>query len=216
MNSAFDHGDMVANIEHYWQAATPAQQAAGRAWYPTAADIVSLIANRTGIEPLRVCYALAALSPRNPWRWNVADAFAFASARAEGRTMPRATTFKRNWVAAWAALSADGQPWKTAAPKVNAFVSCIMSRGGFAVVVDTWAVRVATGGSKSRVANQREYDAVANAYATVAGTLGEEPAVVQAVTWLVAQTEGLATSRRGRHDLAFKAGTPEWLKEAIA
>lgn len=213
---AFDHDDMVTNIIAYWNSATPAQRKAGTTWYSTAADLVALIAERTGIEAMRVAYALAALSPKNPWRWNVFDAYAFAQARAEGRTMPKATTFKRNQIAAWTALGQDGQPWNTAAPKVNAFVNCIMARGGYAVVVDVWAVRVATGGAKSEVRNQRQYDLVANAYASAAAYLDEEPAVVQAVTWLVAQSEGLASHRRGRHDLAFKAGTPDFLKEAIA
>jgi len=201
-----DHDDMVANILHYRHSATPEQEEAGIRWYPAAHRIVAAIADATGISDIRVCYALAALSPRNPWRWNVADAYAYASARAEGRTMPKATTFKRCQLTAWQALASDGQPWSTAAPKVNAFVRCIMG-DVLEVVVDTWAVRVASGGQFSTVANDKAYAKVARAYVAAAELLGELPRDVQAITWIVAQTEGLATLRKGRHDLTFKAGT---------
>jgi hypothetical protein len=214
MHKDFDHDAMVANILAYHDTATPEQIEAGTAWYPLAGDIVELIADRTGIDPARVGFALSALSPRNPWRWNVADAYAFAAAKAEGRTMPSATTFRRNWLAAWRALGQDEAPWLTAAPKVTAFVSCIMGNLN-AVVVDTWAVRVATGGKRERVANDRQYALVALAYEAAARARGVAPAVMQAITWLVAQTEGLASHRRGRHDLAFKAGTPSFIMAAL-
>lgn len=158
---------------------------------------------------------VAALSPRNPWRWNVADAYAFCSARAEGRTMPKATTFKRNWDAAWRALDPNSNAvWYTSAPKVRAFVAAILG-DEHSVVVDTWAVRVATGGSKSRVANDKEYAAVAAAYVEAARCVLEPASHTQAITWLVAQSEGLATLRRGRNDLSFKAGTPMWLAALV-
>lgn len=216
MKRDFDHGDMVANILLYRRSATDAQVQAGTGWYPLAGTIVAAIADQTGVPKERVAFALSALSPRNPWRWNVADAYAYASARGEGRLQPTgATTFKRNQARAWQALDTGLDPWKGSALKVRAFVSAIMGDHSV-VVVDTWAVRVATGGSKSRVANDREYLAVEAAYRHAAVLLGEEPSIVQAITWLVAQTEGLATMRRGRHDLSFKAGTPEFVKELLS
>jgi hypothetical protein len=168
----------------------------------------------TGIDKARVGFALSALSPRNPWRWNVFDAYSFAAARAEGRTMPRATTFKRNWEAAWKALGQDGSPWVGAALKVSNFVGAILGDLD-CVVVDRWAVRVATGGTRDRVANDRQYILVMRAYQEVAENFGMKPSIVQAITWLVAQTEGLASHRRGRHDLSFKAGTPEFIRAAL-
>lgn len=208
------HGDMVANILDTYARATPEQVEAGRRWYPTANGIVTVIANQTGIDPMRVAYAMAALSPRNPWRWNVFDAYSFAAARAEGRTMPSATTYKRNRARAWEALARTGSPWTTSAPKVNAFVAAILGADD-AVVVDVWAYRVATTKSAGRITD-RAYEAVERAYLEAAQAIGDTPRNVQAVTWLVAQTEGLASHRVNRHDLSFKAGTPNWLKEAIA
>jgi hypothetical protein len=133
-----DHGDMVANILDVWDRATPAQRAAGERWYSSAYDLATMIADRTGIDTRRVVMAIAALSPRNPWRWNVFDAYSFAVARAEGRTCPTATTFKRNWAAAWRALDPDtDQPWLTSALKVRAFVKAIIG-DETSVVVDAW------------------------------------------------------------------------------
>lgn len=211
----FDEADMVHNILCTWDAASPVQIAAGARWYPEAGRLAAMIAEQTGIDTRRVVLAIAALSPRNPWRWNIFDAYSFAVARAEGRACPRATTFKRNWAAAWRALDpATETPWLTSALKVRAFVEAILG-DDMSVVVDTWAVRVATAGAKARVATDKQYRLVAHAYVLAANERGVSPATMQAVTWLVAQTEGLATLRRGRHDLAFKAGTPEWLKAAL-
>jgi hypothetical protein len=210
------HGDYVANILAVYDRATPEQVDSGRAWYPTAHHIVNAIAESVEADPARVCYALAALSPRNPWRWNVADAFSFAEARAQGRTMPKATTFKRNQLRAWQALGDGERPWLSAAPKVNAFVNAIMGDRA-AVVIDTWAYRVAVGEAPKTGSFARKlYVPLALAYTEAAALRREVPADMQAITWLVAQTEGLATHRRGRHDQAFKAGTPAFVKELLS
>lgn len=207
--------DMVANILSYYRSATQEQLQAGRGWYPAAESLAHVISRATGTDLRRVVLAIAALSPRNPWRWNVFDAYAFAEARAEGRTMPRATTFHRNSAAAWRALDpATETPWLTTAPKVKAFVSAILGDGE-SVVVDTWAVRVATAFVKSRVATDAEYAYVAHAYNVAANLVHHEwPRDLQAITWLVARTEGTALIRPSNAD-TFKAGTPEFLREAL-
>jgi hypothetical protein len=204
------HRDMVANIVDTYNRATLEQRESGRRWYPLAGRIVEHIAAETRTDAVRVAYALAALSPRNPWRWNVADAYSFAEARQQGRTMPRATTFKRNQESAWLALSADTAPWCTAAPKVNAFVAAIMGNP-LSVVVDVWAIRVAIQADRKTI-TLSDYVDIAEAYKDAARSIGEQPAHIQAITWLVAQTEGLATHRRGRPDLSFKAGTPDLVR----
>lgn len=198
---------MVENILATYHRATLEQRASGRRWYPLAGRIVEAIAADTRSDAVRVAYALSALSPRNPWRWNVADAYSFAEARQQGRTMPRATTFKRNQEAAWLALSSDTAPWCTAAPKVSAFVAAIMGNP-LSVVVDVWAVRVALTEDRKTI-TLSDYVDIAEAYKDAARAIGEQPRDMQAITWLVAQTEGLATHRTGRHDLTFKAGTPD-------
>lgn len=200
-----DHAAMVAAIIETYGRADDAQRVAGRAWYGTAGRMVRSIAADTRTDAERVALALAALSPRNPWRWNVADAYAFATAARDGGAMPAATTFMVNRERAWSALRDGAAGWQTRAPKVRAFVAAILGDHG-AVVVDTWAVRVATRGILAEV-RDAEYDHVAAAYRDAAAMVGETPAAVQAITWIVAQSEGLASSRRGRHDETFKRGT---------
>ena len=210
--------DMVSNILGTWDVATPVQREAGARWYAEAGILAALIADATGIPKARVVHAIAALSPRNPWRWNVFDAYAFCVARAEGRTMPSASTFGRNRDAAWRALDpAIDDPWLTSALKVRAFVAAIMG-DDVAVVVDAWAARVATGqtsNGKGFSISDRQYVAIAHAYVTAANLRNVPPVTMQATTWLVAQSSGLASSRTSRHDLSYKAGTPVWLRDAL-
>lgn len=217
MHKDLDHGDMVNNILAYWDSASPDQIEAGARWYRQAGDIVRLIADQTGCDVPSVALTLSALSPRNPWNWNVADTYAFASAAAEGRTMPKATTFSRNREAGWRAITGQ-DVWLTAAPKVTAFVRAILGEED-SVVVDTWAARVATAGtvsnSKGHTVTPKEYKAIAHAYVVAANLRGVPPSTMQAVTWLVARTEGTAVVKRSRHANTFKAGTPAWLMTAL-
>lgn len=206
--NALQHGDMVAAIIETYAAADDAQRASGRAWYGTAGRMVRSIAADTRTDAERVALALSALSPRNPWRWNVADAYVFATAARTdpAGAIPTATTFNVNRERAWCALTTGDASWATRAPKVRAFVAAILGDHG-SVVVDVWAMRVATRGTRDSVTD-REYDAVAAAYRDAAAMVGETPSAVQAITWIVAQSAGLGSNRRGRHDETFKRGTP--------
>lgn len=206
------HGDMVANIRAALVRASAEQTEAGMQWYPTAFRLVDAISAMTGINTERVTFALAALSPRNPWNWNVADAYTFAAARAEGRTMPKATTFTRNRLAAWQALDYGTDPWVSAALKVRDFVAAI-NGDEQAVVVDTWAFIVATDRRPKGAVRPKEYVKVAAAYREVAREFGMAPRDVQAITWLVARTEG--TARSTSNSNSIKAGTPEFLRAML-
>ncbi len=201
------HEAMVANILAAYRRATPAQVAAGDAWYPLAGDIVRGIADAAFMPVSRVALTLAALSPRNPWRWNVADAYHFVVAARDGEARPSATTFGRNTEAAWKAAHGDANPWKSSALKVRAFAACIAG-DEHAVVVDTWATRVATAGSRDRVATDAEYRRIAAAYDEAAWLEYVSPSVMQAITWTVALSEGGAP-----HATAYKVGTPDFLNE---
>jgi hypothetical protein len=211
-----DHADMVANILTYWDSATPDQREAGARWYGQAGAIARMIGEDAGIDTHRVAMVISALSPRNPWHWNVFDAWSFCVARASGRTMPKATTFNRNKAAAWRALDPNiAEPWYTSAPKVKAFVAAILG-DDTSVVVDTWAVRVATGDEVKYVGTDKAYWLVAHAYNVAANLRGVPPATMQATTWIVARTDGLATSNGARRVESFKSGTPDWLRVALS
>ena len=197
------HDVMVRNIIDVFDRATNEQRFEGGQWYREAQRIIETLANITGTDPHRFAHALAALSPRNPWKWNVQDAYAFASAAEAGLPMPgNATTFKRNWANAWSALTNGGDPWTTAALKVRAFVAACTG-DMTAVVVDVWAYRVATGSNMDKKVNKGQYAAITAAYAAAAFVVGREPAHLQAITWLVVRSEG----RNQKH--AYKAGTAE-------
>jgi hypothetical protein len=185
-----DHETMVANIVATFERASASQVERGRVWYRAANCIVSEIGLLTETPTHIVAYVLAALSPRNPWAWNVADAYAFCTAFADSQPMPTATTFKRNARNAWVALEERRYPWRGPALKVRAFVDAIMGECN-AVVVDTWAARVATNGEVDYVPGVGAYRAIAAAYSDAARRVHMLPVEVQAITWLVAQSGGI-------------------------
>jgi hypothetical protein len=208
---------LTDNVLAVFDRASDAEREEGTAWYPLASRIVTAIAEATDTDVVRVTYTLAALSPRNPWLWNVADCYSYALASREGSPRPTATTFERNRQAAWRAMSQDGHPWVDAAPKVKAFVAAILGDSE-AVVVDIWAYRVAVGHEPTNHGKFRasQYEPIAEAYRNAARRRGVTPRTMQAVTWLVAQSEGLASRRKGRHDLVFKRDTPAFVRTLLA
>lgn len=198
------------SIRTVYAQATDADRRAGREWYPEAGRIAAAIADRTGIATDRIAAAIAALSPRNPWRWNVADAAAFALAAADGAAeRPTATTFSANADRAWQFVN-GATDWRSTALKVRSFVANILGDTD-AVTVDVWAIRVATDGAQHAVRNDREYREIADAYRTVAAELGITPRDLQAITWVTAERIGLGSKRRGRHGSTFKRGTLAWV-----
>jgi hypothetical protein len=195
-----------AAIRDAYAAATADDIAAGRDWYPTARGLVQALADDSGLSTDRIAAIVAALSPRNPWRWNLADAATCAAAIARGDAEPpTATTFGQNRRTAWQ-IGTGADDWRGSAPKVRAFTRAIMGATD-AVVVDVWAIRVASNGAESAVRSDAHYETVAAAYRAVAAECGETPRDLQAITWLGAQRRGIASQRRGRHDRVCKRGT---------
>lgn len=202
-----DRATMVAAIIDTYNSATIEQADAGFEWYPMARRILNAIADECGMPFERVALALAALSPRNPWLWNVADTYIYAHAAARGESMPTATTYGRNQRAAWSALTDGADPWRGSALKVREFAKAAMG-DVIAVVVDVWTMRVATRGAFSTPANDREYYEVVGAFIDAARELGSEPATVQAITWVVArQAGGIARP--------YKKGTPDAVRAIV-
>jgi hypothetical protein len=200
------------NIADVYAQATDAERAAGREWYAQAERYVHTIAERADTDAARVAAALAALSPRNPWAWNVQDAAAFALAARVNAGMPRATTFTRNRETAWAFLQGS-HDWASAARKVRSFVrNCTGDTG--AVTLDIWALRVAYRGEHSGQVREREYTLLTQAYTNVAARVNEQPAHLQAITWVVAQRLGLGQQRVTKVR-APKSGTFEWVRAML-
>jgi hypothetical protein len=193
------------NILRVWSVASPATIVDGATWYPRAGAIISALADWSGVSRQTMAAVVAALSPRNPWAWNVADAAAFARAAIDGEPMPKASTFGSNKRRAWAFLT-DGTSWKGSALKVRSFVAN-MTGDYDAVTVDVWAVRVATNGARDAVRSDSDYHEIETAYREASRRARVSPATMQATTWLVAQAAGTGSRRVGRPDKSLKRGT---------
>lgn len=205
--------DMVGPIVAAYMAASPAQRAAGRDWYPAASAIVDSLAAWADIDRPSMAAIVAALSPRNPWAWNVQDAAAVAYAATHGLPCPTVTTFGANRSRAWA-IATGASDWSGSALKVRSFVANILGDPD-AVTVDVWAIRVATAGRRSAVRGAADYQRVAEAYRDAAEFVGETPRDVQAIVWIAAQAAGLGSARRGRHDKVLKRGTLALIAELL-
>ncbi len=201
------------NILREYARASAEQRSAGSAWYPAAGRLVRGLADWSGQDPANVAAALAALSPRNPWLWNAQDCAVFSLAAGTiGAPIPSATTFGANRRTAWAFLTGSAD-WRGSALKVRAFVRAILGDPD-SVVVDVWAVRVATAGDRSAVTSEADYRELAQAYQTAALELGLPARDLQAIVWLSAQARGLGSSRRGGIQRA-KRGTLSIVAELL-
>lgn len=197
------------NIRTIYQQSTDTDRKTGQAWYHRANEIVARISVESGISADRVAAALAALSPNNPWNWNVQDAAAFALAAANGDPMPTATTYGINQRRAWDFLTGETD-WTTAAPKVRSFVRNILGDHD-TVTVDIWALRVASMGTEPKVRTPAHYRTIANAYRLVAGELNIAPRDLQAITWVIGRRTALGLAKPVRPSTSLKRGTFTWV-----
>jgi hypothetical protein len=172
---------MVDNIIEAYRQCDDATVAFGRDWYPRAQRYSDAIARATDIERNIVSSVIAALSPRNPWAWNVQDAAAFCHAFINGEDMPSATTFGANRRNAWNILRGLSH-WTSSALKVRSFVRNIDGDTD-AVTCDVWAVRVATNYQENAVKNDAHYRLIESAYREAARIVGETPRDLQAIVW---------------------------------
>lgn len=195
----------AAAIIATYDRASATQRVDGRAWYPSAGATITALADWSGLPADRLAAIVAALSPRNPWRWNVQDAAAIAYAAMHGLPCPTVSTFNVNRDRAWA-FATGTSDWLGSAPKVRAFVAN-MTGDVDAVTVDVWAVRVATHGERVNIRSDADYRTIADAYRMAARMAGETPRDIQAITWLVGQADGLGSARHGRPDRSLKRGT---------
>jgi hypothetical protein len=187
--------DMAANIVAVCSRASGDQIRDGADWYDAARRMVRVIAQASGRDDETVAFVIAALSPRNPWAWNVADAYHYCMAANRGDPMP--------------ILHGERDPWAGTAPKVRAFVRAIMGDTN-AVVIDVWAARAATLGEIDYVGTLGAYRQMTEAYEIAAREIGYCPIVTQAIAWVVTMGEG-KNAKRGP-----KKGTPSLIINALA
>ncbi len=177
--------DYVASILHYWEQADETAIREGREWYPSIHRTIRREARKSGLSVAQVAAIYAANSINTPWKRNVELASrAVAERGMTGGTLGMVVR-KVNAIVA----GADIDSTLTSDPNNRKIVNFRRNLSGdyASVTVDRWAHRVATRGERSDVPTGATYEAIAAAYRTVADMLGETPATVQAVTWVVAR-----------------------------
>ena len=180
--------DMVANIVWHHAAADGATRIAGRAWYAVARREAESIATANACGVHEVAAVIAQLSPRTQWARNVQGARdLFATGEAPGM-------IGANVARARKAIGAKAPLATVNGPKVSAFARNILGDQNV-VTLDVWAMRVAYAGRAAYGGDDHAkvlsrvgvYAAVAHAYTVAAGIVGESPADMQAITWIVAR-----------------------------
>lgn len=174
-----------SSILHYWQQADTATVAEGRAWYPSIARTIRRESRASGYSVAQVAAVYAANSINTPWARNIELASrAIAERGMTGGTLGMVVR-KVNAIL----QGADIDTTLTADPNNRKIVNFRRNLSGDyqSVTVDRWAHRVATRGERSDVPTGATYEAIATAYRNVAAMVGETPATVQAVTWVVAR-----------------------------
>lgn len=196
---------MVRRILATYRRATAAELAAGVEWYRVAQDAAAEIYPE---RPDIAAGVIAALSPRAQWATNVRWARAMVYAARNGLDCPAVHTTTMRAIA-WSIATGE-RTYADAlnGPKTSRFARAIdptvadLSR----VTVDAWAARTAEGkdspshNKNGAVApNGKRYEAIERAYQRAAAIAGIEPAILQAVCWLVEQTgaRGRATTATG-------------------
>lgn len=184
------------NILAVYQLANTADQVNGMAWYARAKDIaIALCRQYRNISLYQAAGVIAALSPRNKWERNVADAenlIRVWSIDPESVDSVKVCTFGSNKAKAIAILNlaagADGHDVRAilSGPKLTEFFNCIMAEGDD-VCIDGHAYSIWAGdritlanipsiGIKLRATIKADYRAAAK-------KIGISPAEMQAVTW---------------------------------
>lgn len=176
------------HIRTWYRQSTRLEFDEGRAWYDDAYKVCVNIASDYNMGIDTVVGVLAALSPRNHWERNVADCEALCKwyrttmggIRGES---PKVATFDCNKRTALRILDGVRPLDALHGRKVRSFYLCITGDPE-EVCVDTWAIRAATNGKVSAVANDGQYRKVQEAYRAVAKEFGLKPYELQAIVWV--------------------------------
>lgn len=197
-----------ANLRTVVAAATPAQVASGRAWYPLAQAIARQIDVKHCLPIGMGACLLAAYSPRTRWSDNVAHAWHMASQvdawlNGRGTLSQPAGCMSANHTRAIAVVCAGadyyGNAWPVMVaalgngPKVKSFAHNVHGLMSSHVTVDVWAMRAALAPQWKRGDDMSDaeqalnrkgvYGALALAYMAEAKRVGVTPAEFQAIVW---------------------------------
>lgn len=171
----------VQNIVDAWNAATPDQIARGRAWYPTANQLATLLSEGNTRAGAGV---IAALSVQKSWALNQRlAANAFRTGEASGHFRDACGKAERIMAGEdpLEVLPEDSKSW-------NFYRAIAFPDDADAVVVDRHMHDLVVGevyGTRDRgLSSKRRYATIAHVVREAARRLDEIPSVVQASTWV--------------------------------
>ncbi len=182
------------NIQAVYSLANATDRAQGTAWYPAAKAAAQALTDAYGVRLEVAIGVIAALSPRNRWERNLADAESLIKVYRvdpESAANVKVCTFGKNKAKALQILALTDANWDSvlailSGPKLREFASCIMGDDQ-EVCIDGHAYSVWLGdrvtvanvpsiGVKLRRTIKADYQAAAKA-------LGVPASTVQAITW---------------------------------
>ena len=167
---------LAANIRKVRANCTPEQIAQGRAWYQDAHELALAIGKG---DVRKGAGIIAALSPRTRWGRNVALAIDAGNGNVHGAM---GASLRKAQAILDGAAPEDVLPMD--AKTGNFYRNILDPSDPFAVTVDVWAHRIATGDDKSAgPRSDRDYRECAEAYVIVSGEFGEPASTTQAGTW---------------------------------
>ena len=173
-----------------WANVSPADALAGRAWYDRAQ---SAACELWPDDPTRAAAIIAALSPRQRWAVNVAQAARVIECAQTGAPCP-AVGMTGNREKAWKIANGGNPADILGGPKVCAFFANITGDHS-QVTIDSWAQRAAYGDwqewltradtlRKVTAPTGNEYTDIADAYRSAADIIGISARDFQAAIWI--------------------------------
>lgn len=174
-----------------WAEVSADDLVAGIAWYDRAQKVAAALSPD---NPRMAAGVIAALSPRQKWSVNVAQAARMIDAAMAGDQCP-AVGMLGNRRKAWAIANGANPEHELSGPKVRAFFANITGDHS-AVTIDAWAIRAADGDwqdwqERSRAGARKvsapvgnRYTDAALAYAETAEIVGLSPRDFQAAVWI--------------------------------
>lgn len=167
-------------IDRIMRRATEDDILAGKAWYAAAMALARELADESALTYLQASAVISHLSPRVRWDRNKAAARELIY-RGRRMTGIMSGPFDR----AMAASVAD-DPMATFGPKAHKTRAFAANIAGDLnqVTVDVWIAR-AVGVTEAQLNRVGVYDAIAHQFRLAAKRWGMEPAMVQAIVWIV-------------------------------
>ena len=160
-----------------YRSGTDAQHERGRAWYPATRRKCAAIARQYGSTTARVAAVLAITSPDTQLVTNLRWAREWAAS--PGTKVGRYPV--RMGAQCWKAWHAPQPSQHVTGDKVRPFYDAVMGDTD-ALVLDRWALRLATGSAATSVGNRREAERL---YREAAAELDESVRDLQAIIWTI-------------------------------